>query len=179
MRRRTSPGFADSGIIMSDLGGNTKSIKKVYFIENIQNLCGAEGGNLISGFSLFSFPSMNQRSQDKVGSSPATYGAGNPSDGDPRVDHLCSIFDPCYQSLWKDCHCKHLITVCPPVTKQPASCAVSWKPCRTNRRKPLCIIMNNIVVINKVAVKNTPLAQTWNLSKNLHDSIFGRKNFTH
>ena len=41
--------------------------------------------------------------------------------------------------LWKDCHCKrckYLITVCPPVTKQPASCAVSWKPCRTNRRKP-------------------------------------------
>ena len=97
MRRRTSPGFADSGIIMSDLGGNTKSRKKAYLIESIQNLCGTEGGNLISGFSLFSFPSMNQRSQDKVGSSPATYGAGNPSDGDPRVDHLCSIFDPCYQ----------------------------------------------------------------------------------
>ena len=136
VRRRTSPGFADSGIIMSDLGGNTKSRKKAYLIESIQNLCGTEGGNLISRFSLFSFPFMNQSSKDKVGGSPATYGASNPSDGDPRIDHLCNIFDPCYQCLWKDCHCKHLITVCPPVTKQPASCAVSWKPCRTNRRQP-------------------------------------------
>ena len=95
--RRTSPGFADSGIIMSDLGRNTKSRKKAYFIENIQNLCGTEGGNLISGISLFSFPSLNQRSKEEVGGSPAAHGAGNPSDGDPRVDHLCSIFDPCYQ----------------------------------------------------------------------------------
>ena len=74
---------------MSDLGGNTKSRKKAYFIEKI-HLCGTEGGNLISGFSLFSFPSLNQRSKDKVGGSPAAHGAGNPSDGDPRVDHLCS-----------------------------------------------------------------------------------------
>ena len=97
VRRRTSPGFADSGIIMSDLGENTKSRKKAYLSESIQNLCGTEGGNLTSGFSLFSFPSMNQRTQDKMGCSPAAHGAGNPSDGDPRVDHLGSIFDPCYQ----------------------------------------------------------------------------------
>ena len=71
-------------------GGNNKSRKKACFIENIQNLCGTEGGNLISGISLFSFPSLNQRSKDKMGGSPAAHGAGNPSDGDPRVDHLCS-----------------------------------------------------------------------------------------
>ena len=38
---------------------------------------------------------------------------------------------------------------------------------------------HRVVVLLSICLISTTQNQTWNLSKNLHDPIFGRKNFTH